>query len=171
MKRIFLIGLILSIKLYSQEKPDEYKKMIDSAITIKSDQVLEDFNHKLSKDINTENWRYYIKNYKHRIENTYLIDENHHPYVIQPSNDLAIKFKQMDIYNSKNKKELKKGICVWKIVSNLNENKLKIDIIEFTVNYTNKKYIFANGGGSTFIYEYSCGEKKWFLISNKTNGH
>jgi hypothetical protein len=170
MKRIFLIGLLLSFKLYSQEKPDEYKKMIDAAIIIKSDQVLEKFNHELSKNLNTENWRSYIEKYKSRIENTYLIDENHHPYTIQPSNVPGIEFKQMDIYDSKNKKELKKGISVWKIVSNLNENKLKIDIIEFTVNYRNKKYIFANGGGSTFIYEYSCEERKWILISNKTNG-
>ncbi|WP_447635373.1 hypothetical protein [Flavobacterium microcysteis] len=169
MKRIFLIGLLLSFKLYSQEKPNEYKKLVDSAITIKSNQALEDFNHQLRKNINTENWRYYIENYKRRIENTYLIDENHQPYIIQPSNELGIKFKQMDIYDSKNKKELKKGISAWKIVSGLNENKLKIDIIEFTINYANKKYIFANGGGSTFIYEYSCEEKKWILISNKTN--
>lgn len=170
MKRIFLIGLLLSFKLYSQEKSNEYKKMVDSAITIKSNQVLKEFKHELSKNVNTENWRYYMENYKRRIENTYLIDENHHPYIIQSSNKLGIKFKQMDIYDSKNKKELKKGISAWKIVSNLNENKLKIDIIEFSVNYANKKYRFANGGGSTFIYEYSCEEKKWILISNKTNG-
>ena len=146
------------------------KKMDDSAITIKSNQALEEFNRQLRKNINTENWRHYIENYKHRIENTYLIDENHQPYIFQPSNELGIKFKQMNIYDSKKKKELKKGISAWKIVSGINENKLKIDIIEFTVNYANKKYIFANGGGSTFIYEYSCEEKKWILIRNKTNG-
>lgn len=169
MRKILLIGLLLSLNSYAQEKSDNYKKMIDSAITIKSNQVLKEYNDELNKNVNTENWKSYIESYKIRLENTYLIDENNYPYKFQSSNETGIKFKQIEIYDTKNRKALKKGIDVWKIVPSLSGSKLKIDIIDFKVTYADKKYKFANGGGSTFIYEYSCEEKKWILLSAKTN--
>lgn len=171
MKNILLIPILLiSINIYSQEKSNDYKKMIDSAITIKATQLLKHYNLELTKSNNTTNWKHYINNYKEQIENIFIIDENHNPYMFLSSKELVgIKFKQLNIYDSKNKKRLKKGIDAWKIVCNLENNKMKIYIIDFTITYSNKIYEFSNGGGITFIFEYSCEEKKWVIISTKNN--
>ncbi len=171
MKSILLISLIfISTSIYSQEKSDDYKKMIDSAITIKAAQLLNDYKQKLAKKNNTDNWKHYISNYKELIENIFLIDENHNPYVFSSSKELfEVKFKQLNIYDPTNKKRLKKGIDAWKIVCNLESNKMKIYIIDFKITYTNKIYEFSNGGGMTFIFEYSCEEKKWGIVSVKNN--
>lgn len=170
MKNILFIALLsISLNLYSQDKIDDYKKMIDSSIVIKSIETYKNFKEDLDKKIDTENWKYYIGNYKLYIENIYLIDGNNRPYSITLSENSDIKFKQIDIYSKENKKTIKKGIDAWKIVTSLEGNKLKIVIIDFKINYIKGNYKFVNGGGKTIIFEYLCQDKKWILTSNKTN--
>lgn len=166
---LFIVLLSVSLNLYSQDKLDDYRKLIDSSVVIKSIEVYKSFKEDLEKKNDTDNWKYYISNYKHYIENIYLIDGNNRPYSIALSKISDIKFKQIDIYNKKNKKIIKKGIDAWKIVTTLDGNKLKIVIIDFKIIYNKGNYQFANGGGKTIIFEYLCQDKKWILTSNKTN--
>jgi hypothetical protein len=170
MKNIFLIVFFaISTNLHSQNKLDDYKRLIDSTIVIKSIETYNHFQSERNKNTETENWKYYINNYKYYVENIYLLDSNNQPYTIALSKGTDIKFKQIDIYDKKNKKLLKKGIDVWKIITNLEDNKLKINLVVFKVNYADNKYNFSNGGGTTTVFEFSCEKKKWILISNKTN--
>lgn len=166
---LFIVLLSVSLNLYSQDNRDDYRKLIDSSLVIKSTEAYKNFKDDLNKKNDTDNWKYYISNYKHYIENIYLIDGNNQPYSIDSSKNSDIKFKQIDIYNAKNKKIIKKGIDAWKIVTTLEGNKLKIVIIDFKIIYNKGNYKFANGGGKTVIFEYLCQDKKWALISNKTN--
>ena len=166
---LFIVLLSISLNLYSQDKLDDYRKLIDSSIVIKSIETYKNFKEDLDKKNDTENWKYYISNYKYYIENIYLIDGNNRPYSIALSKSNNINFKQIDIYNTKNKKIIKKGIDAWKIVTTLEGNKLKIVIIDFKIIYKKATYQFANGGGKTMIFEYICQDKKWTLTSNKTN--
>ncbi|UPT69697.1 MAG: hypothetical protein M0D53_11075 [Flavobacterium sp. JAD_PAG50586_2] len=169
MKNIFLIAILtININLYSQTKVDDYKRLVDSTIVIKSIETYNHFQSELSKNIKTDNWKYYIDNYKHSIENIYLLDSNNHPYSIGLQKDINVKFKLIDIYNKKNIKLLKKGIDTWKIIPNLENNKLIVTIINFKVIYYKNEYKFVNGGGTTIIFEYQCNEKKWTLVSNKS---
>ncbi|MCD0465072.1 hypothetical protein [Flavobacterium sp. ENC] len=159
---------LINYNLYSQNKLDDYKRLIDSTIVIKSVETYRDFQGELNKKNETDNWKNYIADYKHHIENIYLIDNNNQAYLMPMSKDIEIKFKQIDIYNKKNKKLLKEGIDVWKIIPNLENNQLKTTIINFKVTCSKNKYQFANGGGTTTIFEYSCEQKKWILISSTT---
>ncbi|TDO67870.1 hypothetical protein EV143_1253 [Flavobacterium chryseum] len=167
-KNILILLLALNLNLYSQNKVDDYKKLIDSTIVIKSIETYKGFQEELNKKNETDNWKRHIEDYRHHIENIYLVDENHNPYVMSSSQGTDLKFKQIDIYNKKNKKLLKEGIDVWKIIPTLDSNKLKIIIIEFKVTYSKNKYQFSNGGGTTTLFEYSCAEKKWILVNSNT---
>lgn len=169
MKNIFLvIFLITSINLFSQNKVDDYKRLIDSTIVIKSIETYNNFQSELNKNIKTDNWKYYIDNYKHSIENMYLLDSNNHSYQMGLRKNINVKFKEIDIYNKKNSKLLKKGIDVWKIIPSLENNKLEVTIINFKVTLHKDEYQFVNGGGTTIVFEYLCNEKKWTLVSNKS---
>ncbi|MFC4478392.1 hypothetical protein [Flavobacterium chungangensis] len=77
MKKFILLGLLITyINIYSQEKKDDFKRLIDSALTIKSIDTYSDFKEDLNKDNQTDNWKHHIEEYKHYIENIYLVDEN-----------------------------------------------------------------------------------------------
>ena len=171
MKNVLLIILLcVGVNLYSQNNNDEYRKLIDSSIAIKSMETYKGFKEDLEKTNDTDNWKQYINNYKHSIENIYLIDNNNHPYFITLYKSNDIKFKQIDIYHPKNKKLIKKGIDAWKIIPTLDGNRLKIVIVDFKITYNKNNYQFSNGGGSTFVYEYSCENRIWKLISSKHSG-
>lgn len=127
----------------SQITNDDYKKMIDSAISLKNE------NSTVSKH--------------------YILNSENQPYTL--SDDLKSKgLETINIYDKKNRKIITNGINVWKIISILNSNIFEIRIIDFTVKQHKDNYQFSNGGGSTFIYEYSCENKIWKLISTKHSG-
>lgn len=139
--RLTLLFLGLVVFSYSQDKIDDYKKMIDSAIIIK-------------KNISNNAWR---KKY-------YLINSDNAKYITNKRQ--AIFFNDpINIYDKKNRKLLKKGIYVWKIVTELVNNQLIVNIIDFRVFYKNNNYEFINNGsGSTLIFEYSCQYGRWKLL-------
>ena len=174
MKNIVLINVVLivffvvNLDLCAQDKDDDYKRLVDSAIVIKSLEEYKYLEIASSKNIKTDNWNYHIRNYKHYLENIYLIDSEYRPYAISSSIKNSIKFKEMDICNSK--KIFKKGISAWQIRPKLKNNELKIDIINFGIKYSKKIYNLANGGGTTVIFEYQFEAKKWVLISVKHSG-
>lgn len=143
MQKLYLLIALISFSFFhSQNKEnDEYKKLIDSAISIK------------------------LQNGK--ITEQYILNSDNMPYKV---NNEIRGLKTINIYDKKNKKILTKGINVWKIIPILNKNKLEIRIIDFSLILQKNNYQFANGGGSTFIFEYSCQSKNWELISEKHSG-
>lgn len=162
------------ISAFSQRNnEDTHKKLIDSALALRASNVYYYYyyyNKDLNKNIKTENWTRHLNNLKYIINNTYVIDENLYPVKLDAVKS-TIPLKTIDIKNPKNKKLLKKGIDVWKIIPILYGNQLKIVIIDFKVSYKNKLYNFDNGGGSNIIFEYSCNDKKWKLISEEHTGN
>lgn len=155
MKKIIILFFIsFWMCTFSQlKKENAYKRLVDSAIVIKS-----------------KNLYYHYKDLNNKINNIYVLDENSSPVKLE-NVKTSIPLQTIDIRDLKNRKLLKKGINVWKIIPLLYENQLKITIIDFKVRYKNKIYYYDNGGGSIIIFEYSCEEEKWKLINEEHTGN
>lgn len=156
MKTLFLsVSLLFLIDGYSQKQENDYKLLIDSALTLKVNEFIKVQKGDNAIDINQSNY--------------YLIDENNFPYKYNRTFE-RIKFKSIDLSHPKNKQLLRKGIRVWKIIPTLKSNNLKVDIIEFMVTYRENTYKFLNGGGAEIEFEYSCESNKWVLIKFSNKG-
>jgi len=148
MKRILVFLFFNFIVLYySQNRTDDYKQLLDSAIAIKKNSIEKNVKNKNYYIINADNSKYSISNK--------ILEEN---------------IKSIDIYDKENKFLIKKGINVWKVIPILNKDQLTIDIIDFSVFYKNNNYQFLNNGGSKVIFKYSCIEEKWLLIKESHSG-
>ncbi|KFE98921.1 hypothetical protein IX39_16075 [Chryseobacterium formosense] len=171
MRRIILcVFTIIFTNFFSQSKRDnDYKKLIDSALILKANDTYRFYNKELEREEKADNWKIYLHNFKKKINNIYIIDENHLPVNLE-NVKTDIPLKTIDIENPKNRSVIKKGLDAWKIIPILSENELKINIIAFKVTYKHKLLQFSNGGGSTIIFQYSCEEKKWKLIKEKHKG-
>lgn len=154
MKVFFFITIILVcvLTVHAQQNKDDYKTMVDSAITMKYTQLLE-----TSKKQKNE---YYL-------ENLYLLNEQDQPLSYVSSSS---KFKFINVYDDRNRKVLSKGIYAWKVFTALNKNKFVVTIIDFYITYKKRNYDFSNGGGARTVFEYSCDEDKWKLITSENRG-
>lgn len=162
--------MISFTNFFSQNKREnDYKKLIDSALVLKANDLYKFYNKQLQQEEKTDNWNININNLKETINNIYVIDENYFPIKLENVN-ANIPLKTIDIENPKHRSKVKKGINVWKVIPVLSGNELDITIINFTVTYKNKLYQFSNGGGSTVIFQYSCEEKTWKLIKEDHKG-
>jgi hypothetical protein len=138
---------LLSFLSFGQFKGDDYRKMIDSAIII----------------------QIHLLGFNGNKEDIYLIDQNDQPYIFL-SNKAQIKFKPISVYAKESRKILKSGINAWKVIPALDNNKLVIHIIDFTIKYSKRNYNFSNGGGAKVVFEYSCMNDKWELTLSKWSG-
>ena len=146
-KGILLFMLLVTNILFSQEKKlDEYKKLVDSAISIAANNYMLQLSENSSKENNI----------------IYVVDENSKPIDLD-SIKSKLPLKTIDVNNKKNRKLLKKGLRILKILPFLQGNTITITIIDFLVNYKNKEYRYFNGGGSSVLFEFSCQEEKWIL--------
>ena len=150
---IILLSCCL-LKGYSQSSDNDYKRLIDSAISLKIKNILE-----LSNSIEQKNTL---------LNDIYLIDENELPYSYSSEN-YGILLKTISIKNPESKQILKKGITAWKFFPELKNNKLVVTIILFRISYKNKLVQYSKGPGTQVIFEYSCGEKKWLQIDFKNS--
>lgn len=149
---IFTTTILFSaLTVHAQQNKDDYKTTVDSAIAMMYTQFWE-----VSKKQKSE---YYL-------ENLYLLNEQDQPLTYLPSSS---KFKFMNIYD-RNRKVLSKGIYAWKVLTALTKNKFVVTIINFYITYKKRNYNFSNGGGSTTVFEYSCDEGKWKLITFNNRG-
>ncbi len=139
---MILFYSFISCASLGQSGVNEYKKMIDSAIIMQPAQLE---------------------------GNVYLIDQNNQPYILE-SDKSEQKFKSISIEAKENRKLIKRGIRIWKILPVLNKNQLMITIVDFYVSYRRKNYNFLNGGGANIKFEYSCEEKQWILIESNWLG-
>ena len=146
-KGIFLFMLLVTNILFSQEKKlNEYKKLVDSAISIAANNYMLQLSENSSKENNI----------------IYVVDENSKPIDLD-SMKSKLPLKTIDINNKNNRKTLKKGLKILKVYPLLQGNKITITIINFLVKYKGKEYHYFNGGGSSVFFEYSCQEEKWIL--------
>ena len=146
-KGILLFMLLVTNILFSQEKKlDEYKKLVDSAISIAANNYMLQLSENSSKENNI----------------IYVVDENSKPIDLD-SMKSKLPLKTIDINNKNNRKTLKKGLKILKVHPLLQGNKITITIINFLVKYKGKEYHYFNGGGSSVFFEYSCQEEKWIL--------
>ena len=146
-KGILLFMLLATNILFSQEKKlNEYKKLVDSAISIAANNYMLQLSENSSKENNI----------------IYVVDENSKPIDLD-SIKSKLPLKTIDVNNKKNRKLLKKGLRILKILPFLQGNTITITIIDFLVNYKNKEYRYFNGGGSSVLFEFSCQEEKWIL--------
>ncbi|SDQ14818.1 hypothetical protein SAMN05421664_0739 [Chryseobacterium soldanellicola] len=148
MKKILVIAFsYFTILFHSQVKIDDYKRLLDSAIIINKNHNESDLKNKSCYLITSDNSKYITS---HFLLNSY--------------------FKSIEVYNKKNQNLLKKGINAWKIIPVMNKNKLIIKIIDLNIYYKNNNYQFINNGGATVIFEYSCKEEKWKLLTERYSG-
>ncbi|MEZ2442844.1 hypothetical protein AB6805_14065 [Chitinophaga sp. RCC_12] len=154
MKKIFLVVGILAccFKVNAQQNKDEYKLMVDSAISTMYTQYLDVIKKQRSD--------YYLNN-------LYLLNEQDQPLNYVPSSS---KFKLINIYDTRNRKLLSKGIYAWKVFTTLKKNQFTINIVNFYITCKKRNYDFSNGGGSTTVFEYSCDKDNWQLITFKNWG-
>ncbi|PVD49392.1 hypothetical protein DC498_25250 [Terrimonas sp.] len=148
MRHIIFIALVfLSCASFGQNRVDDYRKMIDSAIIMQTISM-ENFEDK---------------------GGIYLIDQNDQPYIFLSNKDQS-KFKPISVYAKNNRKLLKNGVNAWKVIPALANNKLVIHIVDFTITYKKRNYNFANGGGAKVVFEYSCKNDRWELTESKWSG-
>jgi len=148
---LFIMGVFLCcFKANAQEKQDECKHMIDSAIKLK---------YALLQKAPGKNDNY--------LENLYLLNEQDQPLNYLNSSN---KFKFIRVYGNQSRKILAKGIYAWKVFTTLNQNQFTIKIIEFYITYKNHNYSFGNGGGSKTIFEFDCNQHKWLMLSSENSG-
>ena len=146
-KGILLFMLLVTNNLFSQEKRlNEYKKLVDSAISIAANNYMLQLSENSSKKNNI----------------IYVVDENSKPIDLD-SIKSKLPLKTIDINNKNNRKTLKKGLKILRVRPLLQGNKIIITIINFLVKYKGKEYHYFNGGGSSVFFEYSCQEEKWIL--------
>ena len=146
-KGILLFMLLVTNILFSQEKKlDEYKKLVDSAISIAANNYMLQLSENSSKENNI----------------IYVVDENSKPIDLD-SMKSKLPLKTIDINSKNNRKTLKKGLKILKVYPLLQGNKITITIINFLVKYKGKEYHYFNNGGSFVFFEYSCQEEKWIL--------
>ena len=146
-KGILLFMLLATNILFSQEKKfNEYKKLVDSAISIAANNYMLQLSENSSKENNI----------------IYVVDENSKPIDLD-SIKSKLPLKTIDINNKNNRKTLKKGLKILKVRPLLQGNKITITIINFLVKYKGKEYHYFNNGGSFVFFEYSCQEEKWIL--------
>lgn len=171
MKKIILWFLVLfSTNTFSQNKEqNDYKKLIDSALIIKATNLYNFYNKQIPDDKQDDNWHRNIANLKHTVNNIYVINEYYSSVKLENIRT-KIPLKTLDIEDRKNRKLLRKGINVWKIIPVMNKNQLRIVIIDFKVVFKRKELFFGNGGGSTIVFQYSCEEEKWKLIKEEHKG-
>lgn len=149
MKALILIFVIVfsCTVSHGQVKEDDYKKMIDTAIIMQTT-------------------GYSKTPYRSGI---YLIDSKDQIYILTSNTDKK-KFGYINVYDKKNKKLLKKGVNVWKVLPVLSGNKLVVSIIDFNVTYKKNNYNFANVGGATVTFEYLCDQNKWVFKETNWSG-
>ncbi|OPC33592.1 hypothetical protein BAX97_04655 [Elizabethkingia meningoseptica] len=171
MKKIIFLTwcfLFYSFTIRAQNLENEYKTLKDNAIEIYVNEFYTFYTQEMSKNIQTENFKLYKQQLSNKINNLYLLDENNRSFKIKAIS--KIQFKEIDIYDKKNRNILKKGINVWKVIEVLNRNKITIRIIDSSVMYKNKNYQFTSEGGAEIVFEYSCKENQWKLLTKKHSG-
>jgi len=154
MKKIMLLFVaLITTAVYSQDKrSNEYRELIDSAISV----IAEHRYKQLSENISKESIIIYVMDEEGKQIN---LDNVKSKFTL----------RTIDIYDKKNRKLLKDGLKISQVSPVLNGNLITVMIINFMVNYKGKRYYFVNGGGSTVFFQYSCEEEKWILTKVEHN--
>ena len=150
MKYSFLLIFMFSLlNGYSQKHENEYTKMIDTALGIMLQKKID------SKDVSNN-------------RELYLLDENDrsYPYLHKSLKNV----KSIDLTMARNDRRLKHGINAWKIIPVLKGGRITITIIDFRITYKSNQFNYANGGGSEFVFQFSCEKNEWMLVASKTDG-
>ena len=139
--------LLNAMTIYSQDKKtNEYRELIDSAISIFIEHTYENISDNTSKEDLI----------------IYVVDENSKEINLDNVKS-KLTLKTIDVKDRKNRKSLKKGLKISQVIPTLDGAVFKVTIINFLVNYKGKRYYYVNSGGSTVFFQYSCEEEKWIL--------
>lgn len=145
--------LLNAMTIYSQDKKtNEYRELIDSAISIFIEHTYENINDNTSKEDLI----------------IYVVDENSKVINLDNVKSKLI-LKTIDVKDRKNRKSLKKGVKISQVIPTLDGAVFKVTIINFLVNYKGKRYYYVNSGGATVFFQYSCEEEKWILTKVEHN--
>lgn len=151
---MLLFMLLIAMGVYSQDKrTNEYRTLVDSAISI----VAEHRYKQLSENISKEDFIIYV------------VDENSKQINLDNVKS-KLTLKTIDVKDRKNRKLLKKGLKISEVRPVLQGNTITVTIINFLVNYKGKRYYYVNSGGSTVFFQYSCEEEKWILTKVEHTG-
>lgn len=139
--------LLIATTAYSQDnRTNEYKKLIDSAISIFIRHIDDNFCENSSKEELI----------------IYLIDEQSKQIDISNVKS-RLSLRTIDINDKKNRNLLRKGLKISQVRPIFNNNILTVNIVNYLVSYKDKTFHFVNSGGSAFFFQYSCEQKKWVL--------
>lgn len=152
---LYILFLISYTFMFSQSKEGEMKALYASAIDNHMDNAKKLYDKGVSKIHVKE--LYFIAD---------MIPKEHLPNEVK-----GYKINYINMYKKNNKAMVKKGIKAISIQPmQLEENRILIDLIDFSITHKKGNYHFSNGGGSTTVFEYSCQEKKWMHKETKFNG-
>lgn len=154
MKTYLTIILLLGTQLSFAQKggnKDDYKRMIDSAISIISNSY---FSSAIS-----------------RLDTIAILKEDNSPWPIIGLN-LNSNLISINIFDSTTKKKIVdgRGLDAWKLFPNLEGNKMKISIAFFVITLSNNEFYFSNGGAARVVFTYSCKKRKWVFQEYKISG-
>lgn len=150
---MLLLMFLIAKTVYSQAKrTNEYKGLVDSAISI----LIEHTYGNLSENTSDESLIIYV------------VDENSKQINLDNVKS-RLTLRTIDIEDRKNRKLLKKGLRIWQVTPALNGNIITVNVVKFLVNYRSKMYYYTNGGGSAVFFQYSCEEEKWMLSKVEHN--
>lgn len=139
--------LLNAIAIYSQDKKtNEYRELIDSAISIFIEHTYENISDNSSKEDLI----------------IYVVDENSKEINLDNVKS-KLTLKTIDVKDRKNRKSLMKGLKISQVIPTLDGAVFKVTIINFLANYKGGRYHYVNSGGSTVYFQYSCEEGKWIL--------
>lgn len=128
--------LLNAMTIYSQDKKtNEYRELIDSAISIFIEHTYENINDNTSKEDLI----------------IYVVDENSKVINLDNVKSKLI-LKTIDVKDRKNRKSLKKGLKISQVIPTLDGAVFKVTIINFLVNYKGKRYYYVNSGGGNRIF-------------------
>lgn len=153
-KDIFIcFFMIITNIIYSQD--NDYERLIDSAITLKSKNICDKIYSKKNSDTHKNTL-------KKLISSIYLFDERDNTYFYENKQN-PITFRVLKSCYRENRKELKKGINVWKIVPILKGDILIIRITDFIVKQPTKKEMIFIVKEGTFkvIFKYNNVKDLW----------
>lgn len=151
---------ILTLLLFVTSISNEIINFRDESIIKHTDLIYENYQNELLKKDESVNQNVYIKHLEEKIQNLYLLDENNLPIKFKDVRS-KLTFKQINLFDKKNRKTLRKGINALKIMVSLDSNIIKVQIVEFKIKLANNTINFTNMGGSVYVYEYSCKNGDW----------
>lgn len=153
---ITLILFFICSNCFGQDKNNDIKNMMDSAVSLTLKKYLSETGAGLYKKILLT-------------KGLFLMDENQLPYKYLLS-DHGVKISPVCGNCPEIESGLKTGMNVWKIWSTLQGDQFSVSVARYTTEFDEKMY-FSYSGNTITTFKYNCKKKKWNQTKIETMRH